>query len=121
MLTVLSPLPLLDLCEFLVNQCFTKLTIAIKFEFNIYKPYAQNCGLSRIPPLASSPFLSHNVCGCPSRKSIHLTNIRFLLVLDLFHRAIMMSGSAFSDWAMVEDPVHYAVKLASSLNCSIPR
>ena len=33
----------------------------------------------------------------------------------------MMSGSAFSDWAMVEDPVHYAVKLASALNCSIPR
>lgn len=32
-----------------------------------------------------------------------------------------MSGSAFSDWALVEDPVHYAVKLASGLNCSIPR
>lgn len=40
---------------------------------------------------------------------------------DLFHRAIMMSGSAYADWAMVEDPVHFAVKLASSLNCTIPR
>jgi len=44
-----------------------------------------------------------------------------VVVPDLFHKAIMMSGSAFSDWAMVEDPVHYAVKLASALNCSIPR
>ena len=43
------------------------------------------------------------------------------ILSDLFHKAIMMSGSAFSDWAMVEDPVHYAVKLASGLNCSIPR
>ncbi len=42
-------------------------------------------------------------------------------ISGLFHRAIMMSGSAFSDWALVEDPVHYAVKLAGGLNCSIPR
>lgn len=39
----------------------------------------------------------------------------------LFHRVIMMSGSAFSSWALVDDPVHYAVKLAAALNCSIPR
>jgi neuroligin len=31
-----------------------------------------------------------------------------------------MSGSAYSSWALVEDPVIYAVKLAKELNCSIP-
>ena len=38
----------------------------------------------------------------------------------LFHRAILMSGSSFSTWSLVEDPVHYAVKVASSLNCTVP-
>ena len=33
----------------------------------------------------------------------------------------MMSGSAYSKWALVDDPVHNAVQLASHLNCSIPR
>lgn len=31
-----------------------------------------------------------------------------------------MSGSSFSTWSLVEDPVHYAVKVANSLNCSVP-
>ena len=38
----------------------------------------------------------------------------------LFHRAIMMSGSSFSSWSLVDDPVHYAVKMANSLNCTVP-
>ena len=38
----------------------------------------------------------------------------------LFHRAILMSGTSFSSWSLVEDPVHYAVKVASALNCSLP-
>ena len=38
----------------------------------------------------------------------------------LFHRAILMSGSSFSTWSLVEDPVHYAVKVANSLNCTVP-
>ena len=50
-----------------------------------------------------------------------LSTTFLIFFLDLFHRAIMMSGSAYSDWALVEDPVSEAVKLASSLNCSIPR
>ena len=33
----------------------------------------------------------------------------------------MMSGSATASWALVEDPVHYAVQLAAHLNCSVPR
>jgi hypothetical protein len=32
-----------------------------------------------------------------------------------------MSGSRLSEWALVDDPVHYAVQLAAKLNCSIPR
>ena len=39
----------------------------------------------------------------------------------LFHRAILVSGSAHSSWALVDDPVRYAVRLASHVNCSIPR
>ena len=31
-----------------------------------------------------------------------------------------MSGSSFSTWSLVEDPVHYSVKVANHLNCSIP-
>ena len=31
-----------------------------------------------------------------------------------------MSGTSFSSWSLVEDPVHYAVKVASTLNCSVP-
>lgn len=31
-----------------------------------------------------------------------------------------MSGSAFSSWALVEEPVLYAVKLAKEVNCTIP-
>jgi neuroligin len=31
-----------------------------------------------------------------------------------------MSGSAYSSWALVEDPVIYAIKLAKEVNCSIP-
>ena len=38
----------------------------------------------------------------------------------LFHRAILMSGSSFSTWLLLEDPVHYAVKEANSLNCTVP-
>ena len=41
-------------------------------------------------------------------------------VAGLFHRAILMSGSSFSTWSLVEDPVHYAVKVANSLNCTVP-
>ena len=39
----------------------------------------------------------------------------------LFHRAVLLSGSAHASWAVVDDPVHYAVKLASHVNCSITR
>lgn len=41
-------------------------------------------------------------------------------VSTLFQRAILMSGSAYSSWALVDDPVIYALKLAKEVNCSIP-
>lgn len=31
-----------------------------------------------------------------------------------------MSGSSYSSWALVEEPVIYAIKLAKELNCTIP-
>ncbi|XP_039296048.1 LOW QUALITY PROTEIN: neuroligin-4, Y-linked-like [Nilaparvata lugens] len=51
--------------------------------------------------------------------------INFLIISPtvmpgLFHRAILLSGSAVSSWALVEDPVSFAVRLARQTNCSIP-
>ncbi|XP_030760903.1 neuroligin-4, X-linked-like, partial [Sitophilus oryzae] len=51
--------------------------------------------------------------------------INFLMISPtvmpgLFHRALLLSGSALSSWALVEDPVNYAVKLAKEVNCTIP-
>ncbi|KAL1140296.1 hypothetical protein AAG570_000228 [Ranatra chinensis] len=44
----------------------------------------------------------------------------FIFVAGLFHRAILLSGSALSSWALVEDPVDFAVRLARQVNCTIP-
>ncbi|XP_066972356.1 neuroligin-4, X-linked-like [Macrobrachium rosenbergii] len=38
----------------------------------------------------------------------------------LFKRAILMSGSALSPWASVQEPVYYAVQAARQLNCDVP-
>ncbi|XP_075235480.1 neuroligin-4, Y-linked-like [Lycorma delicatula] len=51
--------------------------------------------------------------------------INFLIISPtvmpgLFHRAVLLSGSAMSSWALVEDPVSFAVRLARQLNCTIP-
>ncbi|KAI5694242.1 hypothetical protein M8J75_013367 [Diaphorina citri] len=51
--------------------------------------------------------------------------INFLMISPtvmpgLFHKAVLLSGSALSSWALVEDPVHFAVQLASQLNCTVP-
>ncbi|CAH2069133.1 unnamed protein product, partial [Iphiclides podalirius] len=36
----------------------------------------------------------------------------------LFHRAILMSGSALSDWAMTKDPAQYTLQVAQGLGCN---
>ncbi|XP_026726552.1 neuroligin-4, Y-linked-like [Trichoplusia ni] len=51
--------------------------------------------------------------------------INFLMISPtvmpgLFHRAILLSGSALSSWAIVDDPVYYSLKLAKHMNCSVP-
>ncbi|XP_032510698.2 neuroligin-4, Y-linked-like [Danaus plexippus] len=51
--------------------------------------------------------------------------INFLMISPtvmpgLFHRAILLSGSALSSWALVEDPVSYSVQLAKQSNCTLP-
>lgn len=38
----------------------------------------------------------------------------------LFQRVVLLSGSALSSWAVVDDPVHSAIRLARQLNCSVP-
>ncbi|XP_026467551.1 neuroligin-4, Y-linked-like [Ctenocephalides felis] len=37
----------------------------------------------------------------------------------LFHRAILMSGSALSDWAMASNPLQSTMQVAQSLNCPL--
>ncbi|KAG8260216.1 neurexin protein binding [Homalodisca vitripennis] len=38
----------------------------------------------------------------------------------LFHRAILLSVSALSSWALVEDPIYFFVRLDRQVNCSAP-
>eukprot|EP00094_Tigriopus_californicus_P003297 TCALIF_03172-PA protein Name:"Similar to nlg-1 Neuroligin-1 (Caenorhabditis elegans)" AED:0.14 eAED:0.14 QI:0/0.92/0.71/0.92/1/1/14/10/968 len=96
------------------------------------KPRMANYGM--MDQIAALKWIQENIAqfgGNPNAITLfgHQTGaaaIHFLMnspavVPGLFHRVIMMSGSAFSSWALVDDPVHYAVKLAAALNCSIPR
>ncbi|XP_013148448.1 PREDICTED: neuroligin-4, Y-linked-like [Papilio polytes] len=51
--------------------------------------------------------------------------INFLMISPtvmpgLFHRSILLSGSALSSWALVEDPVGYSIQLAKQSNCTLP-
>ena len=36
----------------------------------------------------------------------------------LFHRVILMSGSALAPWAVVSDPARATLQVASTLNCT---
>ncbi|XP_052119806.1 neuroligin-3-like [Frankliniella occidentalis] len=51
---------------------------------------------------------------------IHFLMMSPTVTPGLFHRAALMSGSAYSPWALVQDPVRAAVRVASKLNCSVP-
>ncbi|XP_030759250.1 neuroligin-4, X-linked-like, partial [Sitophilus oryzae] len=37
----------------------------------------------------------------------------------LFHRAILMSGTALADWAVVSKPLDISIQVAQSLNCQL--
>ena len=65
----------------------------------------------RLPP-SFSPFsstLSSNSAVWP-----------VLVSADLFHRAIVMSGSSLSSLAVVQDPSQYAIALGTLLGCPVP-
>uniref|UniRef100_A0A1B6C6P7 Carboxylesterase type B domain-containing protein n=1 Tax=Clastoptera arizonana TaxID=38151 RepID=A0A1B6C6P7_9HEMI len=38
-------------------------------------------------------------------------------VTGLFHRAIVMSGTALADWALVTNPLQFTIQVAQALNC----
>lgn len=40
-------------------------------------------------------------------------------ILGLFHRAIIMSGSALSDWAIANHPLQATMQVIQSLNCPL--
>lgn len=43
-----------------------------------------------------------------------------LIGKSLFRRAILLTGSALTTWAIVHDPLKYALKLSEKVNCSHP-
>ncbi|CAL4082806.1 unnamed protein product, partial [Meganyctiphanes norvegica] len=49
---------------------------------------------------------------------IHFLMVSSAVVPGLFHRAVLMSGSAMSSWATVGTPTHYALQLGRALNCT---
>ncbi|XP_026467212.1 neuroligin-4, X-linked [Ctenocephalides felis] len=51
---------------------------------------------------------------------IHFLMASPAVVPGLFHRAVLMSGSALGAWALVQRPVEYALKLARQVNCTPP-
>lgn len=75
-------------------------------------------------PINSSEYL----CVCKRRCKLctsqtFLTLFGFILRVCwstglLFHRAILMSGSALSPWAMVREPARFARQVAKHANCS---
>ncbi|XP_054288451.1 neuroligin-4, Y-linked-like [Macrosteles quadrilineatus] len=94
-------------------------------------PRVANYGL--MDQLAALHWVQQNIAlfgGDPRNVTLagHSTGaacINFLIISPtvmpgLFHRAILLSGSALSSWALVEDPVSYAVSLARQVNCSVP-
>ncbi len=42
----------------------------------------------------------------------------FVVIAGLFHRAVLLSGSALSSWALVEEPVVYSMEIAHQTNCT---
>lgn len=42
------------------------------------------------------------------------------LILGLFQRAILLSGTALSPWALIQEPTKYALELVRHMNCSSP-
>lgn len=48
------------------------------------------------------------------RQSYWFLNVAGLL----FHRSVLMSGSALSPWALVRGAANYALQVAKHLNCS---
>ncbi|KAA0201603.1 hypothetical protein HAZT_HAZT010645 [Hyalella azteca] len=49
---------------------------------------------------------------------VHFLMASAAVVPGLFHRAILMSGSALSSWASVGSPTYYAIQYGRALNCS---
>lgn len=47
--------------------------------------------------------------------SVHVDSY---FVAGLFHRAILLSGSALSSWALIEEPIVYSLEIARQLNCT---
>lgn len=49
---------------------------------------------------------------------VHFLMASAAVVSGLFHRTILMSGSALSSWASVGSPTYYAIQYGRALNCS---
>jgi hypothetical protein len=58
-------------------------------------------------------------CNNTYRRVIFFYNVILLFIFsDLFHRAILLSGSPLSPLSLVRDPVYYGHQVVKLVNCS---
>lgn len=62
---------------------------------------------------------SINVHVCASVRTLYSRRFLFMCVSDLFHRAIIQSGSALASWAVNYQPSKYARQLGERVGCGI--
>lgn len=58
------------------------------------------------------------VCNCTYARWITIGHYFLIVAGLLFHRSVLMSGSALSPWALVRGAANYALQVAKHLNCS---
>ncbi|XP_046681276.1 esterase FE4-like [Homalodisca vitripennis] len=85
------------------------LTLASRLTHNLGCP-------SSCPRLIYACFMKHSTVETIEYSNI-LTGSLYLYIVGLFHRAIAMSGTATSGWAINRDPLTLASRLTHNLGC----